>query len=139
MIPESPLNKMVPLMEDRVCVCVCVWGGGGGGGGEPAEYLNRHCVALRIPNIIDTGLELFTIDLTKHNCWYFAYVYRQCLNEVTLHKHNIIVKIYIENSPWDINQRSYFNQFSRFSFLWNKIIPVYFNKVFRQKWKRNKT
>ena len=33
MIPESPLNKMVPLTEDHVCVCVCGGGGGGGGGG----------------------------------------------------------------------------------------------------------
>ena len=52
MIPEGPLNKMVPLTEDHggwgggggggggwwwcVCVCVCVWGGGGGGGGAGA-------------------------------------------------------------------------------------------------------
>ena len=32
MIPEGPLNKMIPLTEDQVVVVVVVVGGGGGGG-----------------------------------------------------------------------------------------------------------
>ena len=58
MIPEGPLNKMVPLTEDHggwVVVVVVVGGGGGGGAGAgawglPLAHGPYNLVPERVPS-----------------------------------------------------------------------------------------
>ena len=61
MIPESPLNKMVPLTEDH-------WGGGGGGGGSARGPPLAHGL-LQISS--ETLLSLQWGNITVVNDLYF--------------------------------------------------------------------